>query len=222
MKQNHLLRNSIIFTIIVIVIEYLLYQFSDRWIAQTMATVKSGHIFMIASVASAYLSQFFWSTFLSIGLVIAAIKLNHHRDSLWAKKVLFVVLSVTCTMLIGFTLRFMLGRYHPLMLVQHNVFGFQFFGRTWDVSSMPSFYNYYIFALMFSLAALFRRYGIVFTFFAVIVGFSRILLSMHFISDVILGAYLGVLVSVWTHQLMFGHTNFDPWLYKALGKPQPE
>lgn len=208
--KNRLLRNSIIFTVFVIILEAFIYFYLDRFVAHGATGITQGPVYIIAQISSAYVSQYIWALVLAFCLVVSAIQRSYDSNSVWAKKMMYVALTVVIAATIGFALRFLLGRYSPMLFVQKGEFGFQFFGRGVLMTSMPAFYGYYIFAAMFALGAICRKYAIFFILFATLIAVSRVFLNVHYLTDVILGAYVGVLVAIWTYRLMFGHTNFDP------------
>ncbi len=58
------------------------------------------------------------------------------------------------------------------------------------------------FAAMTALALIFPRYDLAFLTVALLVALSRVLTTVHFLSDVVAGAWLGVMVTLALHSLL--------------------
>lgn len=71
-------------------------------------------------------------------------------------------------------------------------------------SSFPSGHSSRAFVI-FGLLGKFYNYKYIFWFFAVLVGFSRVYLGVHYLSDVLAGAIIGMLVAHYTVELQLGN-----------------
>jgi undecaprenyl-diphosphatase len=71
-----------------------------------------------------------------------------------------------------------------------------------DQFSFPSGHTITAFAVSMSLAAFYPELGIGLLFCAISVAASRILLGMHFLSDVLAGATIGALLAIGSTHLM--------------------
>lgn len=76
-----------------------------------------------------------------------------------------------------------------------------------DGFSFPSGHTLSSFAAATSIFAWDKRYGIIALVMAALIGFSRIYLCVHYLTDVICGAILGVLIGL-----------FAAWLYSVIEK----
>ncbi len=104
---------------------------------------------------------------------------------------------------IGDILKMSLARYRPENFISHQLYGFHGFATARTMASMPSGHTLGTFAAITALILIVRKPWVssVAILFGMIVACSRVLLLQHFVSDVILGAYIGVwstyLVSKW-------------------------
>ena len=78
-----------------------------------------------------------------------------------------------------------------------------FFNLEHKVSSFPSGHTQAAFTLAVLLIIYFRRYYFAIIIVAILMGLSRIFMSMHFPSDIIAGAYLGSLVPIILYNYSF-------------------
>ncbi|MDA8169535.1 MAG: phosphatase PAP2 family protein [Nitrospiraceae bacterium] len=88
-------------------------------------------------------------------------------------------------------LKHLIGRARPRIIE-----GVQFIGPSMKggFDSFPSGHTTVAFCLAYVLSRNFPRYAVLFYLLAVFVGVERVLLEAHFFSDVLEGAFLGVLV----------------------------
>ena len=51
---------------------------------------------------------------------------------------------------------------------------------------------------------LYRRFTAVFISIALLIGVSRIVVTAHYPSDVVFGAFIGIFTALWTYKYFFG------------------
>jgi membrane-associated phospholipid phosphatase len=88
------------------------------------------------------------------------------------------------------------GRYRPVILFDQEFYGFAFFQSGYEGTSFASGHAVTAFSLAFSLAILFPKCRTLFFAAAIAIALSRVLLTSHFLGDVIFGAYIGI-ATVW-------------------------
>lgn len=115
-----------------------------------------------------------------------------YKNNLYASRALFVFLSLGITGIFNTLLKWIAGRHRPIDLFNSGHFGFDYFGRAYEVTSFPSGHTQTAFTLATALTILFPRWGIPAFLIAGAVGLSRIILS-HYLSDVIAGAGIGII-----------------------------
>jgi membrane-associated phospholipid phosphatase len=114
----------------------------------------------------------------------------------------FVFASVAVSGIAGNVIKFVLGRYRPRYLFDNGLYGFTFLNHTWAMNSFPSGHSQAAFAAMTALTLVFPRYDIAFFAVAVLVAASRFLTTVHFLSDTVAGAWLGIVVTVLIHRFL--------------------
>ncbi len=114
-----------------------------------------------------------------------------------ANKALLVLLSVSMAGAINAFFKFFFGRYRPKALVEEGLYGFTFFKADYIFNSFPSGHSNTAAAAMVALSLIFPRYRFLFLAFAFLIIFSRLALGVHYLSDVVWGAYLGGMTALW-------------------------
>lgn len=119
-----------------------------------------------------------------------------YKDDLNAARSIFVFLSLSLTGIFINILKWIAGRHRPIDLFNHGYFGFDFFGVGYELASFPSGHAQTVFTLAAALTILFPRWGVPLFIFAGAASISRIILTSHYLSDVIAGAGIGILFTM--------------------------
>lgn len=133
--------------------------------------------------------------------------LDRKRKSNWAKSLFIIWTTIALAMLMGGVLKIILARCRPIMLLDDNLYGLQFFSMEWILHSTPSGHTLRAFALFTSLAIIDNKRKYLYLLLALCVGISRIVLAKHFPSDILFGAYIGIFSSYWID------LYFEKWGY---------
>lgn len=114
----------------------------------------------------------------------------------------FVFLSVAASGLLNTLIKVLVGRTRPRLLFDEGVYSFVPLSHAYVTNSFPSGHSQAAFAAMTALTLIFPRYDIAFVALAVLVAASRVLTTVHFLSDAVMGAWLGVVVTVILHRIL--------------------
>ncbi|MBS0650774.1 MAG: phosphatase PAP2 family protein [Verrucomicrobia bacterium] len=130
------------------------------------------------------------------------------RKSL-ANRFLLISVSVSTANISIELLKWIFGRARPELLWSQNLYGFQFFASHDADFSFPSGHSCTIGAIMGALACFYPKYTYLFLAIAFIMAFSRVILSFHYLSDILVGMTIGLIVSQWVYRTMkIGTVNF--------------
>jgi membrane-associated phospholipid phosphatase len=121
----------------------------------------------------------------------------------WTKYLIYICISGSIAIIIGDGLKYLLGRYRPIMLFEHNLYGLHFFSSEWALNSTPSGHTVRAFSLLTAASLLYRRFTVVFISVAVLIGASRVAVTAHYTSDVLFGAFIGIFTAAWTYKYFF-------------------
>ncbi len=114
-----------------------------------------------------------------------------------ANKALLVLLSVSVAGVLNAFFKFLFGRYRPKAFLEEGLYGFTFFKTDYIFTSFPSGHSNTAAALMVALCLLFPRCRLLFLGIALLIILSRLALCAHYLSDVLWGAYLGCMTTLW-------------------------
>jgi membrane-associated phospholipid phosphatase len=114
------------------------------------------------------------------------------KNKLWSKRIIFIFISISASGLINMLVKWLAGRHRPSML-EKGFFGFNYFSVGYELTSFPSGHTVMAFSLAAAVSILFPRLSILAFIAAVSIGISRILITSHYLSDVIVGAGIGIL-----------------------------
>jgi undecaprenyl-diphosphatase len=114
------------------------------------------------------------------------------KNKLWSMRSIFLLMSISASGLFSILIKWLAGRYRPSML-ENGFYGFNYFGVGYEFTSFPSGHTITGFSLAAAVSILFPRLTIPAFIVAVSIGISRILITSHYLSDVIVGAGIGIL-----------------------------
>jgi hypothetical protein len=107
----------------------------------------------------------------------------------------FLFLSIATSGILVDLLKFLLGRTRPKLLFGNGVDDFGWFGLRPDHWSFPSGHSATIVSLMAALWFLWPRHLLFYALVAAIVSLSRVAVGAHYLSDVLAGALIAVLMT---------------------------
>jgi len=114
---------------------------------------------------------------------------------------LFLFSSVATSGLTADLIKYIGGRARPKLYFNEQLFGFDFFHWEYAWTSFPSGHSATAFSVAMFVSMLYPSWRFAAFFAALLIAFSRIVLSQHYISDVIAGSFLGLLSTV----LLYNH-----------------
>lgn len=118
------------------------------------------------------------------------------KDPLKAWQSAVVFCTIGGSGLVGNLLKWIFGRYRPVMLFEENLYGFDFFQHTHQFTSFPSGHSNTAAALVVAASLLIPRGRWVWLSVGLLIAASRIFVGAHYLSDVIAGWIVGLLFSV--------------------------
>lgn len=116
---------------------------------------------------------------------------------------IFLLATIIIPSLVCNLFKFILGRTRPTLLFSDQLYSFTFFQFHAAHMSFPSGHSTMITGLMLGLCFVYNRYWIMFMSAALIIATSRIFVTAHFLSDVVAGMYLSILIVPWVYKRWF-------------------
>ena len=118
------------------------------------------------------------------------------KNKLWSMRILFLFISISASGLINMLIKWLAGRNRPVNLFNSGLFGFDLFRMLYESTSFPSGHAVTAFTLAAAISILFPRWSIPAFAAAVTIGASRIIITSHYLSDVLAGAGIGMLCTL--------------------------
>jgi len=155
----------------------------------------------------AYISYLARGNFIELGIAagfILSIMVDPGLKKTWSRHLLFICTAGAIAIIIGEAWKYLLARYRPAMLFEKDLYGLHFLSSKWAINSTPSGHTVRAFSLLTGLSLLYRRFAAAFLSLAALIGVSRVMVTAHYPSDVLLGAFIGVFTALWTYKYFFG------------------
>lgn len=121
------------------------------------------------------------------------------RNRLFANRALFFMAAITVAGVANWVCKFALGRYRPGEWLDHGLYGFKFFSIKAKYLSMPSGHTNTVAAAVAVLWLFFPKYRVAYIILLLAVAVDRVLCQAHYPTDVVAGAYLGIVSAVFVH-----------------------
>lgn len=122
-----------------------------------------------------------------------------NRKKIFHNKLLLTLFSVFCSVFlagaIGGILKFVIGRMRPVFLEALGQTGFYPFTNDWAFNSMPSGHAVASFAGLVMIGLMYPKYKWLTWTLAIAIGLARVSFGTHFPSDVLLGAFIGMVTA---------------------------
>ena len=192
---------------ITLVIYLLLFFWVDRAVDLWVHDNWAGTGVFQAGTNISYLAQ---GAFVKLGLClgfILIIIIDPGLKRTATRHLLYICVTGACAIIIGDGLKYLLGRYRPIMLFEHNLYGLHFFSLKWALNSTPSGHTVRAFSLLTAVSLLHRRFAPVFLSMAALIGVSRVMVTDHYPSDVLCGAFIGIFTALWAYKYFFIRDN---------------
>ena len=119
-----------------------------------------------------------------------------------ARASLFVFATVAVSGITVNILKFVFGRLRPEMYFKENLFGFDWFHYGHSFASFPSGHSATAFGAWLAFALIAPKYRWFFITVGVLVASSRVILTAHYVSDVIAGIYVGAVATLILYNIM--------------------
>jgi len=145
-----------------------------------------------------------------------------HRMPINAHRALFLFASIAVSGIIANIIKVLIGRYRPEMFFENGHYGLNFFNFSHGLTSFPSGHAATIFSLAFALSLSFPRTRIPLICFALAVGASRVIITSHYLSDAIGGAYVGVMTVFFLKEIIYSLDRKFSWGFRIQKEEKNE
>jgi undecaprenyl-diphosphatase len=167
------------------------YEFFDQPVARFCSTIDGTITYISELITRLGLSTPYLAAALAGFIYLRFVK----KNKILATAAAFLFAAVALSGLANDLVKVLVGRSRPGLLFSHGVYGFKPFTNQYYYASFPSGHANTIAALCYGLGVVTGRFKYIRLSIALAVMASRVIVGAHFPSDVLFGAYLGVVVT---------------------------
>ncbi len=125
--------------------------------------------------------------------------------SVWVKPLRQFVFIICASIILADTLvialKYLVGQARPIMYIKDHIYGFYPFTFKDEFDSMPSGHTALNSTLAFSVYLKNKKFGFLLILWAILVGLSRIFLSKHYLSNVLISFAISIVVVLFCDSL---------------------
>lgn len=136
------------------------------------------------------------------------------RRPIYAHRALFLFSAIAVSGIVSNILKVIIGRYRPEMFFEKGLYGINFFNFSHGLTSFPSGHTATTFSLAWALSLFFPRTRIPLLCFAVMVGASQVIITSHYLSDALGGAYVGIMSVLFLKEIIGSLDRKFSWGFK--------
>jgi membrane-associated phospholipid phosphatase len=179
----------------------LSYFFIDRPLAEGVHHISNAILNNIATAISLLGAGKYYILSLTVLTIVSIFVI---KKKAWVERSCVFLLAVLIPGAICDLLKPILGRSRPPLFIDQHIYGFHWFTEhfQWLYWSFPSGHATTIGALMAACMLYWPRWSFGFVSVAVAVGLSRLVVEAHFLSDVMMGLWLGAIVTLYIHRYL--------------------
>ena len=149
------------------------------------------------------------------------------RRPIYAHRALFLFSSIAFSGIIANIIKVIIGRYRPEMFFEKGLYGINFLNFSFSnfshgLTSFPSGHTATTFSLAWALSLFFPRTRIPLFCFAVMVGASRVIITSHYLSDALGGAYVGIMSVLFLKEIIGSLDRKFSWGFKLQKEEKNE
>lgn len=145
----------------------------------------------------------YWFTPAVLGLLVSLVATRysltvaaHERWKSRAQAGAYALAVLSVSGILVNLIKFVIGRLRPRYLFESGAYGVEPFNASMGMNSFPSGHTQAIVAAMLVLYFLWPRHALLYLLVAVVIGLSRVMITVHYPSDVLAGAVLSIVVAV--------------------------
>lgn len=179
----------------------------DRPVAEFFRDRTDTELHHLAQAVTPLGKGTWWAVFGGLILVVASsvarithLQRLHDRFQLYAHRAAYFLIAFAVSGILINVLKVLFGRLRPNMYFWHDMYGFDPLSFGYATAAFPSGHAATIAVVTTALALMFRKWAPYLIVFMVIVASTRVIITAHFLGDVVAGIFVGVAVAVLTYR----------------------
>ncbi|OGT45255.1 MAG: hypothetical protein A3E83_08280 [Gammaproteobacteria bacterium RIFCSPHIGHO2_12_FULL_41_20] len=191
------------FFLAVLLLVLACYFFIDLRVAIIFYHIKNSWLVHVARIITRLGD---WTYYIKAALLLYLIAKIFKKPQL-ARFALFIVLTITVSGLLCDGMKVLCGRARPTLWFNKEMYGFYFLHTPNALLSFPSGHATVITSAMVALSLAWRRYASIFVGLLLVVSFSRVVVGAHYMSDILMGIYIGTITSILLYQKVYKNSH---------------
>ncbi len=196
---NYLKIYHYIFFILTTITVILLYNFGDREIAIYFYNMPNSKIKEFFH----FITRFGKSEWYLVPSILLFWYFRKVENREYAKMAWYIFVTNVIAGVGVWLFKFPFGRARPKLFLQDNIYGFEWFEINHKLTSFPSGHTITAISSAVALSLLFPRFKYIFIPFGIVIAFSRVVGTNHYMSDVIFSLFLGSMVATVLYKYYF-------------------
>lgn len=121
----------------------------------------------------------------------------------FAQRALYLFFAVAISGIIVDIIKAIAGRFRPKVYFRDGLYGFDFFHIDYEYLSFPSGHSATALSAMIAFGIFWPKFRIHFLFTGIVIALSRVVITSHYLSDILIGSLIGALTSILLYQSYF-------------------
>lgn len=204
MTTKLLARNTLIGFIILALIYFICYNWLDIPLMYMIYGASVNTILMpISHILSLIFAPEVWML-LAVVAAGYAYFFPQKLEPVRCEKLLRFSLTLIAAGIVLLILKVAIGRYRPEALLAQGIYGFSPFSMSDLCHSSPSGHATIAFCGFYTLTRLFKKSWMTPTLLlcALIISLAKLVLADHYLSDILFGGYLGMIITLWMEVIL--------------------
>jgi len=131
------------------------------------------------------------------------------RNPYYAQISLFILATTSISGILVNLIKPIFGRFRPEMFFTENLYGFNWFEIAFTMNSFPSGHSATALGAWLAFAMIFPKYRILLLLIGIMIASTRIIVTAHYLSDVIAGSAVGIAVTLIYYHRVYVKNNFN-------------
>lgn len=181
-------------------ITVLLYLYADREIASYFYQMDGQNP---VKMFFSYITRFGKSEWFLVPSLLLFLWFKRKKELLYARQALYIFVTNVVAGIGVWFLKVPFGRMRPKLYLQENLYGFEWFEVTAKYVSFPSGHTITAISSAVALSLLFPKWKYLILSTGVLIAFSRVVGTAHYLSDVVFASFLGTVVALYLYRYYF-------------------
>ena len=178
------------------ILSILFFIFFDHSIANFFNQINNQTKSLFTTLTQLGDSFYYFIPIVISWIILKIINSNNNFLKTLSDICLFLFWNILISGVLVQVLKHILARPRPVLFFNSNQTSLEFFSFESSLHSFPSGHSATVFAFAFCMLLLFPRLRSFWLIFAIVIALTRVIITAHFVSDIIAGAFVAYLVSI--------------------------